>query len=100
MTPLSLLNEELDLLALWLFEKLLVELSCRLEEENMLTVVDVISSESLFVLKMMGSLLRFYTRWVDNVVDGRAGRGRGRGNNKRMRQTIMKMCEKTPEEYR
>jgi hypothetical protein len=58
-TPLSLLNDELDLLALWLFEKLLVELSCRLEEENMLTVVAVISSESRFVLKTMGSLLRF-----------------------------------------
>jgi hypothetical protein len=58
-TPLSLLNEELDLLALWLFEKLLVELSCRLEEENMLIVVDVISRQSRFVLKMMGCLLRF-----------------------------------------
>lgn len=58
-TPLSLLNEELDLLALWLFEKLLVELSCRLEEENMLIVLGVISSESRFVLKMMGWLLRF-----------------------------------------
>lgn len=34
--PLSLLNEALDLLALWPFEKLLVELSCRLEVENML----------------------------------------------------------------
>jgi hypothetical protein len=58
-TPLSLLNDELDLLALWLFEKLLVELSCRLEEENMLTVVVVISRESRFVLKTMESLLRF-----------------------------------------
>jgi hypothetical protein len=58
-TPLSLLNDELDLLTLWLFEKLLVELSCRLEEENMLTAVAVISSESRVVLKTMGSLLRF-----------------------------------------
>lgn len=36
--PLSLLKEELDLLALWLFEKLLLELSWRLEEENILIV--------------------------------------------------------------
>jgi hypothetical protein len=36
MMPLSLLKEVLDLLALWLFEKLLLELSWRLEEENML----------------------------------------------------------------
>lgn len=36
-TPLSLLNDELDLLALWLLEKLLVEDSCRLE--NMLVMV-------------------------------------------------------------
>jgi hypothetical protein len=98
--PLSLLNDELDLLALWLFEKLLLELSCRLEEENMLVVVDVISSESRFVLKNNGIVAPFYTCPVDNVVDGRAGRGRGRGNNKRMRQTMMEMCEKTPEEYR
>jgi hypothetical protein len=34
--PLSLLKEALDLLALWPFEKLLLELSCRLDEENML----------------------------------------------------------------
>lgn len=34
--PLSLLKEALDLLALWPFEKLLFELSCRLDEENML----------------------------------------------------------------
>jgi hypothetical protein len=38
--PLSLLKEELDLLALWLFEKLLLELSWRLEEENMLVISD------------------------------------------------------------
>ena len=34
--PLSLLKEALDLLALWPFEKLLLELSCLLDEENML----------------------------------------------------------------
>lgn len=40
-TPLSLLKEELDLLALWLLEKLLLEDdSCRLDEENMLAAVE------------------------------------------------------------
>lgn len=73
--PLSLLKEELDLLVLWLFEKLLLELSWRLEEENMLIVfLKEVSSESDF-LKLLndGILELFYTRWADNV-DGEAGR--------------------------
>jgi hypothetical protein len=46
-TPLSLLKEELDLLTLWLLEKLLLEDSCRLDEENMLAAVEGISRDYL-----------------------------------------------------
>lgn len=46
-TPLSLLKEELDLLTLWLLEKLLLDDSCRLDEENMLAAVEGISRDYL-----------------------------------------------------
>lgn len=73
--PLSLLKEELDLLALWLFEKLLLELSWRLEEENMLIVFKEGFERKCF-LKLLndGIVGLFYTRWADNEMDGEAGR--------------------------
>lgn len=76
--PLSLLKEELDLLALWLFEKLLLELSWRLEEENMLMISEGCFGKDSFKLLNDRIAGLFYTRWADNEVDGEAGRDRTR----------------------
>lgn len=77
--PLSLLKEALDLLALWPFEKLLLELSCLLDEENMLTdcVKDLEQIQDGVLLKQLGGWSVLYSL-ADNVVGGRVGRDRTR----------------------